>query len=504
MNTFSESFYPTPLPTINAGSDVALHLVTSQTWEAILRGAPWPTLFRFGDGLVRLEHDDRGGPLLRELTTARMVHELALCARWEKRNRSRKLVPTRPPADIAVNVLATPNPPLPVIEYLHRVPVFCPDGTLHVQPGYNHVSHAYYDPLPTLAHLPDTLPDLDDDDVLTVAELLTEDVLGDFPFVEDSDRAHALSFLLLPFMRLLIDGPTPLYLFSKPAPRTGASLCVAACSAVFLGRPVGVMSAPADENEWSRTLLATLLGLPAFVVIDNLPPTLKSSTLAAAITTGHFPGRGMGTSRILEPPVRCAWAATGNNPTLSDELRERVLPIRLDARVEHPEDRTEFRHRPLIPWIAANQFELVWQVLTLIQAWISRGRPLSNKTMGGFESFAAVMGGVLGVGGVSGFLENPKAKQRFTDPQSSALVAFLGSWWQRHCGSTVGVADLLPFAEHLDLGQGRGNSRAIRLGKLLSEQRDRVIGGFTIEVLPEYQGSLQYGLRRSSEQNDVS
>jgi len=116
--------------------------------------------------------------------------------------------------------------------------------------------------------------------------------------------------------------------------------------------------------------------------------------------------------------------------------------------------------------------------------------------MGGFEGFVSVMGGVLDVAGVPGFLANPEAKQSYTDHQSSALRAFLDSWWKQYPGCTVGVAELLPLAEHLELGKGGRKSRGIRLGKLLCDHRDRVIIGFTIEAAGPYQGSQQYCLRR--------
>src|SRR5437879_4265468 len=87
VKTFLKSSYPKPLPIINGGSNEALDKVTNQAWAAIARGSTTPTLFRFAGGLVRLEEDDHGGPRLIELTTARMNHELALCAQWQKKSR---------------------------------------------------------------------------------------------------------------------------------------------------------------------------------------------------------------------------------------------------------------------------------------------------------------------------------------------------------------------------------------------------------------------------------
>jgi hypothetical protein len=216
--------YPKPLPVIDGGASVALDKVTDQAWAAVIRGNSTPKLFRFSGGLVRLEDDEHGGPLLTELTTARMIHELALCAKWMKRGRGGEMVPARPHRDVAVNLLATPHPPLLVLERIYRVPVFGRDGHLHSEPGYSPSTRGLYVPLPILDETLEICHEPDEETIAAARAVLLDDVLGDFPFLDESDRAHALSLLLLPFLRALILGPTPLHLFSKPTPRTGASL----------------------------------------------------------------------------------------------------------------------------------------------------------------------------------------------------------------------------------------------------------------------------------------
>jgi putative DNA primase/helicase len=66
--------------------------------------------------------------------------------------------------------------------------------------------------------------------------------LQDFPFVEDADRAHTIALFLLPFVRELIEGPTPLHLIHKPAPGTGGSLLAQAINLAATGAPLDVMN----------------------------------------------------------------------------------------------------------------------------------------------------------------------------------------------------------------------------------------------------------------------
>ena len=54
--------------------------------------------------------------------------------------------------------------------------------------------------------------------------LSNDDVLVDFRLVDDAKRAHAVALFLLPFVRALIDGRTPIHLIYEPAAGTGGML----------------------------------------------------------------------------------------------------------------------------------------------------------------------------------------------------------------------------------------------------------------------------------------
>ena len=164
-----------------------------------------------------------------------------------------------------------------------------------------------------------------------------------------------------------------------------------------------------DDEEWRKRITATLRESPAAVLIDNLRRKLDTAALSAAITAPDtWADRLLGTSETVHLPVRCAWIATGNNPALSDEMARRAVRIRLDARVEQPHLREPkaFKHADLSGWAAAHRHELVWAALVLGRAWVAAGRPPGQRTIGSFESWARVVGGVLETAGIPGFLGN--------------------------------------------------------------------------------------------------
>ena len=109
-------------------------------------------------------------------------------------------------------------------------------------------------------------------------------------------------------------------------------------------------------------------------------------------------------------PIKCIWIATGNNPTLSTEIARRTIRIRIDAKTDQPwqRDSSQFRHADIMSWVKKNRGELIWAALTLAKAWISAGcpEPTGIKLLGGFEEYRRVIGGILEVAGIKGFLGN--------------------------------------------------------------------------------------------------
>ena len=83
-----------------------------------------------------------------------------------------------------------------------------------------------------------------------------DDMLGDFPFVGDAERAHAVAALLLPFIRDLIPGATPLHGIEASTPGTGKTLLADTLVLPSIGRPPAAMTASASEEEMRKRLTA--------------------------------------------------------------------------------------------------------------------------------------------------------------------------------------------------------------------------------------------------------
>ena len=168
-----------------------------------------------------------------------------------------------------------------------------------------------------------------------------------------------MALLLLGFLRGMVDGPTPLHLIEKPTPGTGATLMVDAIATILTGAGASVMTEGRDDDEWRKRVTAKLRQVPTILLIDNLRLKLDSSAVAAALTAPFWEDRILGQSEMARLPIRCLWIATGNNPEFSNEMARRLVRIRLDANVERPWQRSDFRHPDLMTWVRANRARLV-------------------------------------------------------------------------------------------------------------------------------------------------
>jgi hypothetical protein len=462
------------VPGIDAGrGDLAA--VTADAWEALRRANDPPALFRYGGLPARIEADDEGAPLVRALTPARMRHRLARCAYWfaVKKRTERQVYP---PAGVVTDVLATPDPPLPVLNRVVECPIFAADGTLQTAPGYSPAGKTFFAPAAGF-EAPDVSERPPKAEVREARRLVMDELLGEFPFVGDADKAHALGALLCPFARELIAGPVPNVSIEAPGPGTGKTLLANAITFPSLGRAAPAMTEGRDEDEWRKRLLAKLMSAPSFVLIDNLRRRLESAALASALTA--FPlweDRLLGRSEVVRVPVRCAWLCTGNNPAFSPEITRRTVRCRLDAKQDQPWLRAGFRHPSLIVWARENRGRLVWAALTLIRAWVAAGRPRGGQTLGMFEEWAAVMGGILEVVSVPGFLGNLQDFYADADAEGECWRAFVAAWWQTHQNKEVKASELYALAVDagMPLGDKSEQSQKVKLGQKIAEARDRV------------------------------
>src|SRR5262249_54369632 len=242
--------------------------LTAKGWLAIRNANSPPTLFRFGAIPSRIETDDNGAPMLRPMTVDRMRHRLARDASWYRLDKKSKEQPIAPPLWVVRDLLATPDPDLPILTRIVQAPIFAGDGSLCIDPGYDARSRTFYAPatgfiVPNVSLQPTAA------EISEALNLITFELLGDFPFIGEAEKAHALAAVLLPFVRDMIDGPTPLHSIEAPSAGTGKTLLVGLLTYPALGRPITAMTEGRDDEEWRKRIFAKLRTAPSTLLLDN-------------------------------------------------------------------------------------------------------------------------------------------------------------------------------------------------------------------------------------------
>jgi len=448
-----------------------------QAWEALTKYNQPPRLFRSGGFPVGLESNDDGQPRLRPLTLDRLTYYLDRAATWFKTLDSGAQVAVDVKVSVAKRVFADPEPPLPVLVRFVAAPVFGPNGNVQTEPGYHADSRTLYVPAPGFKVKP--VPENPTDYDLTAAADCFDELLYDFPWQDDSSKTHAIALLLLPFVRDLIDGPTPLHLFRKPTPGTGASLLCTALFYPILGVPPTFITGRNDDYSMQQELTTILRLGPAVAPFDNYTGYLDSSHLASVLSASRWGSRILGGNDMGDWAVRTVWAMSGNNLTLSPELVRRTVMIGLDAKVPDPAQRGGFLHQ-LPQWADEHRAELVRSALCVGQAWLSRGRPRRSRStpMGSFEEWEAVMGGMMEVLGAPGFLANAADLAESANPVREQNQWFVERWWHVHTSKVVkaGALAMTMAADPdcpVDLGH-TNSAPAHRLGLYLDQIRGQV------------------------------
>jgi len=455
-----------------------LREISDEAVSAVLSAqAERPDVFVRGTVLVRLIRDREHGLTAGALDVPSLRGVLDRTADFISVDEEGSVRPARPPLDVVQDILALPEPPFPRLRAITSVPLFIAGGDLIRAEGYHATSEIYFNlgalgvsrSMPTPA---------------AARTIILEELLGDFPFADDASRAHAVALLLERFVRPLISGLTPLYLIDAPARGTGKGLLADVVGRIVTGGTAAVVAPTADGDEIEKRITSLLLAGSPLILLDNVT-SLRSTALAAVLTAEVWEGRLLGRSQMLRLRNDATWLATGNNVELSDELARRVIPIRLDAACAEPEERTGFRHPDLAGWVSMHRTELLAACLALIQHWVDAGMPAGRATLGRFESWARVMGGILECTDVPGFLSNRAHLRETADVETREWMSVCEAWYETYGERPISASALVALLHErellLDIWAGRGAlGGQQRLGHALGRRRDRVFGDYTI------------------------
>jgi putative DNA primase/helicase len=429
-----------------------------------------------------------GAPQIAPLSVPTCREELSRVARWWGYDaRSSKWVQKRPPDWAAEDLRARgewPNvrPLVGVIE----APILRLDGTVLLAEGYDAETGLLYVPSGRVAAIADR-PNRED--AFAARDALLE-VVADFPFALDAHRSAWLASLLTFFARYAISGRVPLTFLEAPAAGTGKTLLADTIGLICTGRVIAKMANTLDDAEMRKRLFAIALSGDPFVLFDNVRGGFGTPSLDMALTAGLIRERVLGLSEDKVVPLDAIFFASGNNVELLGDTRRRVIPCRIDARVERPEERDGFLHPQLESWIVAERPRLIAAALTVLRAFHLAGCPVVGKARpwGGFLEWQALICGSVR------WLEMPAPEETRAGLIEAAsdterLGALLRAWQCAQPSGGMTASEALRRAgeaEGAALGdaiaascqpRGGGQATSESVGYYLRRVRDKVVDG---------------------------
>lgn len=462
-----------------------------------------PRLFRFDKAVARVTQTDR--LIIEALDVRTLRAEMERAARWTRSQGQGGPIIVPCPKDTVEDLLSYPElwNDFPRIRGIISSPCYAPNGALVTEAGYNAASGLFYQPgsegvLDIAEKLPPAGPETDWHSWIEWAKMWLDTMLYGFPWDGPASRAHAVGLLILPFVRFLIDGNTPLHVVDAPREGSGKGLLVDALTLPYVPAGVPTTGAPRREEEWEKMLSTLLIGAPGHIFLDNLSVPLQSEALARALTSRTITGRILGTSRQFQAPVNCVWVLTGNNVIASPELTRRMVKMRMDPQMERPTDRT-FHITDLRAWVIQYREYLVQAVLALCQCWIAAGRPHGDRVLASYTEWSHVIGGILKVAGYEGFLAgNAGFEQDETDDEDAEWRSIVSDWYATFGEREVSAAEIYSLVSTLGTISIPGYDEASRLiafGVRLRRKVDVVLGGKAIRRTRTISRSNRYILK---------
>ncbi len=325
--------------------------------------------------------------------------------------------PKRCSRDQAVTLLVADEATelLPEITLLTRMPIIVPCGkdSKILENGY----HADYR---VLIRGNDTIDDVPKDKA--VQSLL--ELLVDFNFGSDGDRARAVAEIMTPALRMgrWFDGPSPIHSSEADYSQSGKTLRQEMTRAIYGERSYLVAQREGGVGSLDESLSMALLSGRPFVALDNIRGKLDSKFLEAAITWNELVGvrvpyRG-------ETQIDCTlinFQLTSNGIEATRDLANRCSITRIKKqKKDHP---FKMGRVEIVSHITSNRRFYLGCVFSIVRHWALAGRPMLKTVNHDFKEWACVLGWITeNIFGIPGLMDgHEEAQIRVSNPALSWL-----------------------------------------------------------------------------------
>ena len=266
---------------------------------------------------------------------------------------------------------------LPDLRGLSGCPLLLADGRV-IGPGFDQASGIYV----TGGSMP---PEVE------IAEAVESlgGLLEDFSFLEAGDRSRTIAAMLTPALGL--GGHLrrrPMTMIEADQSQTGKGYLSSCIAALYRETQRLVTQRKGGVGSSDESLSTRLIEGRPFICLDNLKGLQDSPNLEAFLTCEEdgFPCRAPCRATVNVDPNRFNLSATSNKAETSVDLANRSSIIRLRKRIGF--EFKKYSEGDLLDHIRANQPYLLGCIFSIVQLWISNGRPETRETRHDFRQWA--------------------------------------------------------------------------------------------------------------------
>ncbi len=338
---------------------------------------------------------------------------------------------------------------LPPLKYLSRCPVLLADKDgVRLVEGYDKAAGVLVQ-----GWKDGPLPEME----MEEATALLLDMLKDFRFQTQSDKARALALMLTPAFLAgdLLRGRAPVGMIEADASQTGKGETVRTVGSLYNTEPENITQRKDGGGGLEESFSAAALKGAPVICMDNLRGKLDSPALESATTETTFSARVPFMAPVQVDVSRLLLLATSNRAELTPDMANRFCVVRL---LKQPPgyNFTRWPAGNLQDHIRANRPRYLAAVLCIAREWVEAGKPGTNETRisGTFRAWCRSMDWICqNLFGLSPLMDgNEEAQTRAANPalnwiRDLAIAAKVAGL----LGAELPAVDLLNIIEENDI-----------------------------------------------------
>lgn len=438
-------------------------------------------LFIFGNHLAIINQTETGTGT--EMLTVQTLNTyLYQQFRFFGRNVYGELKNVELPRTVTENFLSLGQWSLPRVKQILHHPTFGKEWRLLGKGGYHPDEEIFMD-LRGLELL--DVPEVPSGSDLAEAKENLEDIFIDFHFSDEASRTNTIALIITLLIRNRIVGNCPIFGVGALCNGSGKGLLVDLCTLVALGLQLPSTTWEDSETATKRLITTKVLSNPEAIKIDNIAKKVDSPSLASILTTDVWEDRLVLGASTICIPVQVIWILTGNKLALSGEIARRTIRININPDADELYLRSNFRHADVEKYVLDNRPKLLRSVLVIIQYWIDQGKPESDLTLGSFDRWAKIVGGILEAAGYQEFMGNVGQSYGGQQDLDRLWQDFFLKWQETYGENPVKASALVELLQEMGIAEvllGKGNAASLtkRLGRRLESWISKMVGQYRL------------------------